>query len=446
MKKDIKYIIKRIIIGVGISLALMFIKQNVYASEINDLLSGNNTTLINYQDMGDYYVSDIYVNYYQQKYVVPVYNTSTHTPTTPSTSTANGCSGLSFKKSFYSNIGTNDPYIKPANPSTSTLGANWGGCALSNTKYMTFGGIVLDIPNYTFEKDKYYKINMYYLNEYNNSSRDLTINNAINDPEDLKVKLNSTLEVYSMQYLMLDYNQGPYVEVQDSTSSFYNWLLISIVIKANEDTTAPIIYFGYNPSDNLITGNTTYPSTFTSNDHLPLLMFNYNTGTSSWANAMNLTSTRPFIYEYIVEEPSIQIPDFSSAIQDTIGEINQNIKDNLQDGTYTGGDVLDAFSGGGGGAGIAFGTNNLSDILVIPLRFMQKFNSETTCQPVEIPLPKLNSNIALPCMSSFYSTFLGNDIFTIVQLIMGVGLGFKVCMAFYYTTLNLLDPTKYIIN
>ena len=31
--RDIKYIIKRIIIGVGIALAMMFIKQNVYAYE-----------------------------------------------------------------------------------------------------------------------------------------------------------------------------------------------------------------------------------------------------------------------------------------------------------------------------------------------------------------------------------------------------------------------------
>lgn len=404
MKKDIKYIIKRIIIGVGIALALMFIKQNVYASEINDLLAGNNTTLIDYRNMGDYYVSDIYVNYYQQKYIVPVYNELTHTPTTPSTSTGNGCSGLSFKKYYYSNIGNTDPYIMPSNPSTTVLGANWGGCSLSNTKYMTFGGIVLDIPSYTFEKDKYYKINMYYLNEYNNSSRDLTINNAINDPEDLKVKMNSTLEVYSMQYLTLEYNEGPYLEVQNSSSSFYNWLLISIIIKANEDTTGPIIYFGYNPSDSLITGNTTFPSTFTSNDHLPLLMFNYNVGNSSWANAMNLTSTRPFIYEYIVENPSIQVPDYydgiQSEIEGIIGEIN--------DGIYTGDNTLDIISGGGGG--INFGNYTFTEILTMPIRFLQTLSNETTCSPINMNIPINNATIEIPCFSNFFKNIFGDNL------------------------------------
>lgn len=447
MKRDIKYIIKRILIGVGIALLLGFIKDNVYASEYNDLLAGNNTELIDYRYFGDVYVNDIYVNWYQSQYVVPVYNTSTHTATTPSTSTSNGCYGLTRKNNYYASIGSNDPYNMPVYPSTPVLGANWGGCSLSNTKYMTLGGIILDItnPNYIFEEGKYYKINMYYINEYSNSSRDSIVNNTINDPEDLKVIVPNTMEVYSMQYMTIDYEQGPFTQVQNTTSSFYNWLLISIVLKTNQDTTNPVIYFGYNPSSTLISGTSNYPESFTSSFNSPLLMYNRNKGNSSWANAMNLNGVRPFIYEYTVENPSIQIPDFSSMVEDQLSDINDDITSGIENGTYTPSNELDAFTGGGGGTGFAFGTNNISDILIVPLRFLQKFNSDTTCEPLQIPLPMIN-DFEFPCISTFFVDFFGSDLYSMIQLILSCYVGLKICLAFYRLVLNILDPQTYVIN
>ena len=273
---------------------------------------------------------------------------------------------------------------------------------------------------------------MYYINEYNNTTRDSIVNNTINDPEDLKVKIPTTLEVYSMQYMTIDYENGPFTQVQNTTSSYYNWLLISIILKVNEDTTNPVLYFGYNPSSTLISGTSTYPESFTTYTNTPLLMYNRNKGTSSWANAMNLNGVRPFVYEYVVENPSIQLPEYyndvKSDIEDVIGDINNGSYD-LNNTP----DVIGNFN---------IGEFAFSDLLTMPVRFLQTLQTNTTCEPITLTLPLgNNSTMTLPCLSTFFNNLLGENLVNVIQVLIMGSISLFLLFDFYDFIIHIADPS-----
>ena len=85
-------------------------------------------------------------------------------------------------------------------------------------------------------------------------------------------------------------------------------------------------------------------------------------------------------------------------------------------------------------------THGLSDIVTAPLRLVQSLTS-SSCSPLVIPLPFVNQNVTLPCMVPIYQTYFGQW-FTLYQLITTGVIAYWVGINFFRIFKGLFDPTN----
>ena len=78
----------------------------------------------------------------------------------------------------------------------------------------------------------------------------------------------------------------------------------------------------------------------------------------------------------------------------------------------------------------------LSDIVTLPLTFIQSL-ANASCSDLELPLPFVDEDVELPCMSAIYEDYFG-PFLTIYQIITFGIVGYWVCV----NTLRLVNNFK----
>lgn len=396
--KDIKYIIKRIIIGIGIALALMFIRQNVFAYE--------------WETDGDVLINDIYFKS-RRYYVLPRRSgTSTSEPVYPQT----------VQSTYYDFLSSSI---------TSTSGSPIGNTTIpGNTR--SFGPYFIQSERLDFTGTTFYpNINYYVIVPYGyNNNVFSSLSSNVNEDKILDSSTYTTNSNYtSISSASLSFGIPNDLE-NPATFSYYYYFKIAFTV--SEEVNDLIIDIGTYGSQNFIfTGYNTY-----SFDNY-LLKSNFLC--NSWVanSTCSYRSERmyfPFIYTHVAG--SIY-PSGGSIADSTSNDIKTEIQQ-IIDGQFTDDLNLPDLNGGGR----KFGDNeySLQDLLLMPIEFIQKLTTSNTCVSPSVPVPGLNGTMQLPCLTSFATSILGSEIVDMIKIILGCILGFKIIVALYNSILHILSP------
>lgn len=117
-------------------------------------------------------------------------------------------------------------------------------------------------------------------------------------------------------------------------------------------------------------------------------------------------------------------------LNSSIGDLNSNITS----------DNIDGASGVAGGFFNDFKDNDhgLSKIVRTPLTLVNQITSKT-CQVINLPLPYVNKNVTLPCMSEVYEENFGS-VFSIYQMVMFGFISYYVCINVFRIVKEMKDP------
>lgn len=396
--KDIKYIIKRIIIGTGIALALMFIRQNVYAYEWTtegDVLvdtSSINTALSTYSARKTFYTSPTYT------YNIPISRL--------------GIAQFTGDSIYYN-------YSNTASYDSGTIVP------------LLYTGFDIYFPSITFEPD----VNYYVIVPFPSSANWFSsMSQNVNEDKMLDSSTYSGSSGVTVSAASFSWNiDNPFNEGTSLIPSIVYW---KIFFTVSEEISNIHIYIG--DIDTTHTFPVTAYNTYSSNNWL--LRTNYNSSCTSFnANRTCYYYTqnrfKPLLYTHI--QGSI-VPDDGNNVA---ADISTDIKTQIQqiiDGQFS--EDLDFPYLNGGGR--TFGDNeySLQDLLLMPINFIQKLTTDDTCTPLTVPVPGLTGNMQLPCASSFATSILGQQIVDMIKLIIGCILGFKILTALYNSILHIFSP------
>lgn len=389
--KSLKYIIKRIIIGTGIALALMFIKQNVYAYE--------------WEAQGDQQLDFITDNYpVLSQYWI--YTRSSSSPSYP----------ISFNSSF-------DKATAP-----SLFGVYSSDISLSRLVGPSMvTAITMDFDTYVFQPDTYYYLVIPFGYNSNNFS---SLSSNFNGYD---LTLDSTYSINNGNISSVVFSFGSDNDYE-LTNDYSYLMYFKILFTVSEQTSNLVITIGDTSSK---TATFTAFNTTTFKDYIwkyNMTCASYTSSTCSYKNSSTFT---PLLYTGTPGSPILDgndlISDSSSDIKTKIGEIiNGTFSENL-DFPYM------------NGGGLSFGDNTYSfqDLLVMPLQFFQNIvDSSVACSPLSLPFPGLSGTMVLECPTTFATAVLGSTIVDMIKLILGVVIGFKIVQSLYKSVLNILDPTK----
>lgn len=388
--RDIKYIIKRIIIGTGIALALMLIKQNVYAYEWE---TANDTQI----PTSDY---SVLVGKKTSRYW------STSAPTYP----VNSTQGSDYFQLDSSAVDS--------------------GQYFTNVIPYYYNSINLTFSDITFQPDTYYKVIVPI--RYNSS---VFTSLSANVNED-KILSSSTYTTNNENWNIYSASLGFNIENDlDNNTNYPLYLYFSIIFSGSTSVSDLVIYINGNET---ISHSITAFNTISDSNYL----LKTNQTCSSVSNRICTYYTRriykPFLYttavgeDYVIEDGNDIISNSSTDIKTQIGEIIN--------GQFTE-DLTFPYLNGGGKS---FGENNysLTDVIVMPLEFLRTIvTSSDTCTGPMIPLPGLNGTFTLPCVQSFATSILGLEFLELLKNIIGCLIGFKLITKMYNIIQRILDPT-----
>lgn len=80
----------------------------------------------------------------------------------------------------------------------------------------------------------------------------------------------------------------------------------------------------------------------------------------------------------------------------------------------------------------------LSDVITMPLSFINKITS-STCTPLTLPLPFVNTNATLPCMNQVYSQYFGSFLTLYQSITLGIT-SYWVCINIFGIIKGFKDP------
>lgn len=146
------------------------------------------------------------------------------------------------------------------------------------------------------------------------------------------------------------------------------------------------------------------------------------------------THTNTFIG---ITEISFSYDDGTSSSSADIGSIKNNTKetndliknDNVDGANSQGSSFFSNFSSD---------THGLSGIVSSPIRLINSLSS-STCSPLTFTIPFVNSQVALPCMSSIYSTYFPS-LLSVYQLITTGLIAYKILINLFGVVKGLQDP------
>lgn len=406
--RDIKYIIKRIIIGVGIALAIMFIKQNVYAYE--------------WETSADVPIFDenrIMVFTYG---VFPNQTTSFSYPVT---------------------------YSSSQNNQNFAVGSHAGALPSSASIVERQTPMPMTIQNF--------QVYLFGVSLSANQRYKLIIPMAYNDTiySSLSSNVNETLildaSTYSTNNNFININSGSLAfgvenDIQDNANYPY-YLYFNIQFTPTEDITNQDIIIYINGDSTTFTATVTSLNNFTFSNNIPYLLksnkINVGSGyvgeSSKWTNNFY----KPFVYTTSQNADNWYI-DGNDIVASGSNDIKSKI-DEIINGQFTEDLEFPHIFGGGG---LSFGEQEytLQDLLIMPINFFRSLvSSDVSCQPIAIPVPGLTGNFYLPCMQTFAVSFIGQQLVDIIKLLLGCYIGFDIVFKVYNAIQRMLDPNEKLI-
>lgn len=144
--------------------------------------------------------------------------------------------------------------------------------------------------------------------------------------------------------------------------------------------------------------------------------------------------------DYITIPTNTSYARFSIYIGDNIPRYeickngNQAIQDSIDDDDVSGANekAKDLFTN--------FTTDNhgLTGVITAPLELIRNLASNT-CQPLVLPLPFVNENLTLPCLSSIYQQHFPAFL-TMYHVIISALIGYKICISIFFMVKGFKDP------
>lgn len=210
----------------------------------------------------------------------------------------------------------------------------------------------------------------------------------------------------------------------------------SCSVRGMEGHVVQLFFMTYVWNDSFGFNNFTYEGsvqmTFTPPYYLELM--NYSVAINSTFNIVGSTDAKlDKIYSALFGEDSIKGSiDKNTEEQEKTNEKLDDLKDSITDS-----DTSEANDSAGG-----FFTDfedddyGLSDIVTLPLTFIQGL-ANASCSELSLPLPFVDEDVELPCMSAIYEDYFG-PFLTIYQIITFGIVGYWVCV----NTLRLVNNFK----
>lgn len=157
----------------------------------------------------------------------------------------------------------------------------------------------------------------------------------------------------------------------------------------------------------------------------------------------SLVESSPIVDFVVSEKPSYSVTDLLPNLEPTPTPTppnpNQGVEDAIGslEGTITD-DTVNTDSAGGFFEDFEDNDFGLSDIITLPLNFIKSLTSNT-CEPLTLPLPFVNQNLSLPCMSEIYSQYFG-AFFSIYQAVTTGLIGYWVAVRIFGLVKGFKDP------
>lgn len=118
------------------------------------------------------------------------------------------------------------------------------------------------------------------------------------------------------------------------------------------------------------------------------------------------------------------------SVKESINDTNETLNDdNTSESTDKAGEFFNGFT---------TNTHGLTGIITAPLTLIGNITS-SSCSPLSVPLPFVNKNLSLPCMSSIYSQYFGNfyDMYKIITF--GI-VAYWVCVRIFNLVKDFKNP------
>lgn len=492
LKNDTRYIIKKIIIGVGIALILAFLKNNnVFADELtsicydsnnnNIITSCNNSpydTSTNYdikmENFGLKFVPNLSSGYYLYQFAF--YNSdhniyhflSFNFDTTGSFLGQFGYIYNYFVPNYYSfnyylnslsvwtTIGT-EYFVVESN----TSDYYWLIDNLNDISYSQFTIMIGNKPytiirNFNFSDRLGLTYNLINPNTwtyyYNNTTSNLNLSYEINNNDgtsSIFPELDNKKEISLKNNQAVYFVPKNYQTIEKTTIDNIDFINFSFQYKGtlkhgffNISNNNELV-FNYSPQSILSSNDYTsfdidFPLYYDNNsqDLNSIIFFNQNQANSS----IKFDDTL-FDY-YIINDMSnyknnINIIDTNGNSQSLNINFYKTIDEMWQEGLVVDSDYwLSGFQNNGY-------QNNLNayfDLLTIPFQWLRGL-SRDKCSSISLPLPFVNSSITLQCLSSKFKSVLGNNFYNIIFYIITGLLAYRITIHNIDTLTDILNPS-----
>lgn len=478
-----KYIIKRILIGTGIALALMFIKGNllyqVHAKDISSVnnpfttsninVVNNNTSTSDFDISGgnwaNWGLGTLRFNFS----IIKVSGSATDPIVIPSGITANS-GGSAYACNVSSNSTNNSTWT--GNSYTANCNMKMGSSGLTkitiyltpNQQNTTSTYRITIAPVITYEQDDNTIINVdtsSTTNAINNQTQTITnnqtqntqdiINNQNSNKEEIKNEIKNELSDGCRNSKNLNningtglFTNGQGVVVS-SNSYLYSVIDVTninnIYVSGNwnllADSLLRIGLFTSYPN----VGTTGIRTGLNSNGSLDVSSYNYVllSYAPSTSSVTRQDMQNSFMVSdgtsYIAYEPYGQLVCGANKIDkvnDSINSVNNTLNNSDTDSAQQ--DADSAF------LDYEINTHGLTRIITAPIRLFTSMLGGS-CSSLSFPLPFVNQNVTLPCMSTIYQQHFGNFL-TLYRLITDGIIGYWVAVKVFKKCKDFLDPTN----
>lgn len=447
--KSFKYIIKRILIGTGIALLLGLIRgtlfANVYAKEMSSLWLpyNNNVAVVTNLDETVTFDTDsgkwanwgygiLRFNFT----VIKVSGSATAPLVVPNNVTVNNYVCDIDTTSFGNSTFTGSTYSVscPVIMGSSGLGRLYMGFTGNqqneqSTYRITLGGMFTfeQIDTSTYDPSSTNSaINNQTTNITNNqnsNTQSIISNNNTNTQSIINNQNNNTQQEIESQKVCIDYgiNYG----------IFNGNLTASGTVGPGNFKTSDFISISSSSTITVLESRSTNPR---------ICFYNSDKGLISCSSASSVNEVisipnNTFYFRYTVDPTSLKpiyhiCKNGNQALADSQQEINNTLNnDDVTGASGTAESFFDDFQSDAHG---------LSGIITAPLRLIQSL-STSSCSSLTIPLPFVNTNASLPCMSTIYSTYFPTFL-SLYQLITTGLIGYWVLIKIFGHVKGMQDP------
>lgn len=132
----------------------------------------------------------------------------------------------------------------------------------------------------------------------------------------------------------------------------------------------------------------------------------------------------------ILEDQNQTIIDQNNATNDKLDDLNDSINNSDSSGASD--------SAGGFFEDFTTDTFGLTAVITAPLNFIKSLTS-SSCTPLNIPLPFVDTNLTLPCMSTIYNQYFGG-FYTLYQTITTGLIAYWVCVRIFNLVKDFKNP------